>query len=65
MERDLRDRHLHLDVRLEEDADHRDAGVGLRLDVLDVVDRGGHGALEDGDDALLHLLRRDAASSSR
>ena len=28
------------------DLDHRDAAQRLRLDVLDVVDRGGHRALE-------------------
>ena len=43
------------------DADDRDAAVRLRFDVLDVVDRGGQRSLEDGDDALLHLLRRKAA----
>ena len=54
-------RHFHLGVGLEVDARHRDAAVGLRLDVLDVVHRGGHGALEDGDHALFHLLGRKTA----
>ncbi len=36
------------------------AVVGLRFDVLDVVDVGGEAALEVGDDALFHLLRRQA-----
>ncbi len=57
--RDLRQAHLHLRVRLEENADDGRAIVRLRLDVLDVVDRGGEGALVNRDDALLHLLRRD------
>ena len=59
--RDLRQRQFDLGVGLEVDADHRDAVVGLRFDVLDIVDGGGHGALEDGDDALFHLLGREAA----
>ncbi len=58
---DLRQGHFDLGVGLEVDADHRDAAVGLRFDVLDVVDGGGHGALEDGDHALFHLLGREAA----
>ena len=47
-------------VGMEVDLHHRDAVERLRLDVLDVVDRGGQRALRDGDDALLHLLRREA-----
>ena len=35
-----------------------DAVQRLRLDVLDVVDRGGHAALAVGDDAVGHLIRR-------
>jgi len=46
--------------RVEEHLDHPDAVVGLRLDALDVVDRGRHGALEVRDDAAFHLLRREA-----
>ena len=57
---DLRERQFDLGVGLEVDADDGDAGVGLRLDVLDVVDGGGHGPLEDGDDALFHLFGRQA-----
>ncbi len=60
MRRDLRQRHFDLGVRLEIDADDRDAVVGLRFDVLDVVDGGGEGPLEDGDHALFHLLGRQA-----
>ena len=45
---------------MEVNANQRDACVGLRFDVLDVVDRRGHGAFEDGDDTLLHLLGRNA-----
>ncbi len=58
---DLRKRHFHLGVGLEVDARDGDAVVGLRLDVLDVVDGGGHGPLEDGDHALFHLFGREAA----
>ena len=36
---------------LEEDLDDADAGIGLGLDVLDVVDGGGERALERRDDA--------------
>ncbi len=48
-------------ARLEEDLDDRDAGQRLALDVLDVVHDGADEALEVRDDALLHLLRRQAA----
>ena len=37
-----------------------DAVERLRLDVLDVVDRGGHAALAVGDDAGGHLLRGES-----
>ena len=47
-------------VRLEEDLDDADAVERLRLDVLDVVHRGGHAALAVEDDAVGHLLRREA-----
>ena len=57
---DLRDRQLDVDIRMEENLDHRDAVVRLRFDVLDVVDRGGHGAFGDGDDALFHFVRRES-----
>ena len=50
-----------LRARLEEDLDDRDAGERLALDVLDVVDGRGEDALVVGDDALLHLLGREAA----
>jgi hypothetical protein len=58
--RDLRQGHLDLGVGLEVEPDDRSAAIGLRLDVLDVVDGGGHGPLEDGDDALFHLFGRKA-----
>ena len=48
-------------MRLEEDLDDADAHQRLRFDVLDVVDRGGHAALGVGDDAVGHLLGREAA----
>ena len=43
---------------VEKDLDDSDAAVGLRLDMLDVVDGGGHGPLGDGHKARRHLLRR-------
>ena len=58
---DLGDRQLDLGVRLEEDPEPGHPVERLRFDVLDVVDGGGEGPLADGDDALLHLLGRDAA----
>ena len=61
LRRHLRHRHVDLNVGMEVDADHGDAVVGLRFDVLDVVDVGGEAALKLRDDALLHLLRRKAA----
>src|ERR1022692_4981220 len=36
------------------------AVVGLRFDVLNIVDGGGHGALENRDHALFHLLGGNA-----
>ena len=59
--RDLRDRGLDLRVRLEEDLDDADAGEGLRLDVLDVVDRRRQGPLVAPDDPVRHLRRGQAA----
>src|SRR5690348_6455973 len=41
---------------MEVDPDHRDVFVGLRLDVLDIVDARGEIPLEICDDALLHLF---------
>ena len=58
--RHLRRRRLDVGARLEEDLDDRDARERLALDVLDVVDGGGERALVVGDDALLHLLGRQA-----
>ncbi len=43
--RDLGHGAADVHVRLEEDLDDADAVERLRLDVLDVVDRGGHAAL--------------------
>ena len=45
---------------MEVNPDHRDVFVGLRFDVLDVVDARGEIPLKIRDDALLHLLRRQA-----
>ena len=56
----LRDGRFDLGVGMEEELDDAEPGQRLRLHVLDVVDRGGEGALAaDGDD-FGHLLRRDA-----
>ena len=41
----LRQRRLNVRAGLKEDFDDRDAVQRLRLDVLDVVDQGGDGAL--------------------
>ena len=49
-----------IDVRLEENLDDSQAVERLRLDVLDVVDRGGHAALAVGHDAVGHLRRGEA-----
>ena len=49
-----------LTLRLKEDLDDAGAVVGLRLDVLDVVDRRGHDAFAVGDEAGGHLLRGEA-----
>jgi hypothetical protein len=57
---DLGDAGLNLGPLVEEDLDDGDSVVGLGLDVLDVVDGGGHRALTDGDEALFHFLRGDA-----
>src|ERR1035437_1238218 len=53
---DLREREFDFGVGLEVDAGHGDPAVGLRLDVLDIVNGSGHGPLEDGDHALFHLF---------
>ena len=42
-----------------------DADQRLRLDVLDVVDRGGHAALGVGDDAVGDLIGGEAGSTAR
>ncbi len=57
----LRDRQVDLGARLEEHLDDGDAAQRLRLDVLDVVHRRGQVALVDRDDAVGHLVRRQAA----
>src|SRR5271166_505105 len=45
---------------MKENANDRDAVVGLRFNVLDVIDRGRQRSLTNGDDALFHLLRRNS-----
>ena len=57
---DLCQSHVDLDVGLEVHANDRDAAIGLRLDVLDIVYSGRHRSLEDGDHPLFHLFRREA-----
>src|SRR5579883_2587242 len=56
----LRHRHIDLDVRMEVNFDDGVARIGLRFDVLDVVDVGGEAALEAGHHALFHLFGREA-----
>src|SRR5581483_10733584 len=58
--RDLGNGQVDAGIRLKEYFYNRDAVIGRRFHVLDVVNGGGHGALVDGDDALGHLLRRQA-----
>ena len=59
--RDLGDRGIDAGLRLKENLDHGDAGKRLRLDVLDVVDGGRHGALVPGHDAVGHFRGGEAA----
>ena len=56
---DLGDREVEIDVGLEVDLLHREAGHGLGLDVLDAADVGRDGVLAVGGDALLHLGRAE------
>ena len=63
--RDLRVGGADVDARLEEDLDDADAGIGVGLDVLDVVDGRGQRALERRDDAARHLVRRQAGVAAR
>ncbi len=58
--RDLGDGHIDLDVGMEVDFYDAVAAVGLRLDVLDVVDVRGETALEAGDHAFFHLFGRES-----
>jgi hypothetical protein len=51
---------VEIDVLLEVDLLHRQAGQGLCLDVLDTVDVGADGILTIGGDALLHLGRAES-----
>src|SRR6185437_15151908 len=52
-------------ARLEEQLDDRHARIGLRLDVLDVVDDGRRVALDLGGDAPRHLVRGHAGVLER
>ena len=56
----LRNSKLYFRGGLEKGPDYRDAIVGLRFDVLNIVDGGGKGPLRDGGDALFHLIRRNS-----
>jgi hypothetical protein len=58
--RDLRVGGTDVDIGLEEDLDDADAIVGVRNDVLDVVDRRGQRPLERRRDAPRHLVGRQA-----
>jgi len=57
---DLRDARFHFCAFMEKNFDDRDAVVTLRLDVLNVVNRGRHRAFADRDEALFHFLGCDA-----
>ena len=59
--RQLAHGHTNVGAGLEEDFDDRAAGDGLRFDVLDVIDDGGHVPLVVRDDVVFHLLRGEAA----
>ena len=56
----LRQCRLDVDLGLKEDLDDAEAVHRLRLNVLDVVDGDGRDALGVADDAVRHLLRREA-----
>ncbi len=58
---DLRHRGFNLGARLEVHPDDGHSCQAGALDVLDAVDRGGHGALADGHHAAFHLFWADAA----
>ncbi len=48
------------DLGLEKDLDDRDAVERLRLNVIDIVDGGGDGALVNADNAVRDVFRRQA-----
>ena len=56
----LGDVAIKVGLGLEERLDHGDAMVGLRLDMLDIVDGLGHVAFHDAGEAVLHVLGRKA-----
>jgi hypothetical protein len=58
--RHLAERHVDIGVRVEEHLDHADAGERLRLDMLDIIDRGGECALEIDHDTVAHFVGRQA-----
>ncbi len=55
---DLGDISDGVGLRLQEHLHHGDAVVGLRLQMLDVIDRGGQAALHRAGQTVLHVLRR-------
>ena len=57
----LCDRRIDPHVRLKENADHRDAGQRLRLDVLNIIDRGRNSVLAERRDLFRHLIGRKTA----
>ncbi len=71
LEQGLRNRgHLrvgggNVDGWMKEDLDDAEGRVGVRLQVLDVIDRRRQRALERGDDAPGHLVGRQAAYIER
>ena len=58
--RDLRDAGLDFRAFMKENLNDGNTIIRLRFDMLDVVDRRGHGAFTDRDKALFHFLGRDA-----
>ena len=58
--RDLRDGGGNRDLGLEINLHHRNAHQGLRLNMVDIVDRGGQRAFGQGDDAAGHIHGRKA-----
>jgi hypothetical protein len=57
---DLRLRGIDVDSRLEEDFDNAHSRKRLRLDVFNIIDRGGEDAFVRRDNSAGHIVRRQA-----